>query len=172
MTPQLFIAVTDAWSAGPSKSRVLHALELSAGAVNAVQHHLPLALTSLFPDTCSSGAVRVADTTLTGTGAEVRCCRRCRTPRRSGCNTRRARGPGDRVRAGGFCGEDTSACAGAPGSAEFSSNSTLLIEAVGSLALASTGMLAPGRSLARGGAGEFDRGQLGGAVAGVPVTVK
>ena len=58
MIPQLFIALTDAWSTSAVEDAVaLDARVLGAGPVHAAQDHpLAAAFSSLFPDTCSCGA--------------------------------------------------------------------------------------------------------------------
>ena len=59
VTPQVFIALSDAWSIGPSKNPLpwTHAYSPPDRFTPCSTTWLPLELTSLFPDTCNCGAV-------------------------------------------------------------------------------------------------------------------
>ena len=63
--PQLFIAVMDAWSFGPSKMPPpwTHLYSVPERFTPCSTTVLPLALTSLLPDTCSCGAEPVTTAT-------------------------------------------------------------------------------------------------------------
>ena len=63
----------DAWSLGPSKIPLpcTHAYSVPERSTPCSTTWAPLAFSSLLPDTCSCGAVDVAETTATETAADV-----------------------------------------------------------------------------------------------------
>src|ERR1035438_2908495 len=144
--PQPFIAVIDAWSIGPFHSPVpcTQANSPPDRSTPCSTTWLPPAFTSSFPETCSCGAVPVADTAATATRAEVAVA-----PALSNACAASRQHPAGKLGQLTVYGlavavpSSTGVCE-VPGSVEASKNSTLEIDAVGSLAFAVIDAVDPG----------------------------